>query len=239
MSFSLTKLNFSGGFGSNNILQFKPLIGNVQTNNYFKAPTQIGFKPGSLTFSLEGSSDPKSNYFTGVIHHPTMGSGITWGKGYDMKNRTAFEIKKDFLAIGLPSEVATNISKAAGLSGESARKFLGSNKEVLPTLTQEQQQGLFDRIYPTYIDRAKYLATKDDVTKKYGATDWDNLTPSIREVVTDMTYQGVYTPAVRTKIQSAVAANDKEQLAGILENWEGTGYIANRMKDRAQFLRDN
>jgi hypothetical protein len=52
------------------------------------------------------------------------------------------------------------------------------------------------------------LATKADVTRVYGATDWDALNGTIKEVLVDLRFRGDYTPATRRFLQTCVAAND-------------------------------
>ncbi|KOS59652.1 peptidoglycan-binding protein, partial [Taylorella equigenitalis] len=81
----------------------------------------IPVKSGQFTFDQEGIDRRTSVLFSRVIHQPTIGSGVTIGRGHDMKYRTPCEIRKDLERAGIPSEQAKLISKAALMSGIEAK----------------------------------------------------------------------------------------------------------------------
>ena len=75
-------------------------------------------------------------------------------------------------------------------------------------ISHEEQKKLFYIAYDEIAADAKRLATKSDVQRAYGVTNWAQLNPSIKEIVVDLRYRGDYTPTTRRKIQRAVAANN-------------------------------
>ena len=66
-----------------------------------------------------------------MIEHPSGGSGVTIGAGYDMKDKKAPQIKSDLMAAGASADVAEKLSKGAGLSGSAASAFVKENKTLL------------------------------------------------------------------------------------------------------------
>ena len=55
---------------------------------------------------------------------PTSSSGLTIGRGYDMKEKTESQIQKDLIKCGVATKSAKIISKAAGISGAKAKAFI-------------------------------------------------------------------------------------------------------------------
>ena len=79
---------------------------------------------GQVTFNSEGNDNKKSRYYSRKPHVPTSGSGVTIGRGYDMKGKTKRQIITDLTKAGLSKELAKKFANGAGLSGQSARNFL-------------------------------------------------------------------------------------------------------------------
>lgn len=183
---------------------FKPVPGSK--NNPFQVPK------GQVTFDSEGTEG--GPYHTRKAHVPTDSSGLTIGRGYDMKEKTKDQIKKDLMAAGLSEADATLFAGAAGLSGASARKYITDNK--LPEITPEQQKALFAITYAAMEADVKRIASKADVVAKYGATDWDKLDPAIKDLLVDLRYRGDYTPGTRAKIQEMVSKNDVRGIATVM-----------------------
>lgn len=65
------------------------------------------------------------------LHWPGGGSGVTLGPGYDMKGRTADQIKQDLIAVGVDSATAEQVSRGAGLQGNAAKTFAANNKGLV------------------------------------------------------------------------------------------------------------
>jgi GH24 family phage-related lysozyme (muramidase) len=88
------------------------------------------------------------------LHHPSAGSGVTIGPGYDMKDRSVTEVQRDLLAINVPADAAAIAAKGAGLSGSAASKFVSDNKKVLD-LTTAQETALLGQIIGHYESMVK------------------------------------------------------------------------------------
>lgn len=169
---------------------------------------------GLLTFEAEGQEG--GPYHSRRLHVPTAASGLTIGRGYDMKLRTKSEIRDDLLAVGLAASEAVLISQAAGLKGEDAEEFVEENNLEDFEITPEQQVTLFEFEYGRKLADIRRLATKPDVTRAYGATDWPNLDQAIKEVLVDLRFRGDYTPSSRKFLQVHVANNDLQTFAEVI-----------------------
>ncbi len=83
------------------------------------------------------------------LHHPSSGSGVTIGPGYDMKDRTASSVEQALMAVGVPQAAAREAAQGAGKSGEAASKFVREHRDTL-NLSPGQQQDLLVHIAPHY-----------------------------------------------------------------------------------------
>lgn len=167
---------------------------------------------GRLTFDAEGQEG--GPYHSRVFHVPSPSSGLTIGRGYDMKNRSKSEIRDDLIAAGVPAADAALVSQAAGLTGDRAEEFVEENDLEDFEISQPAQVRLFEIEYRRQEADARRLATKADVTRAYGSTDWDTLNAFIKEVVVDLRFRGDYTPTSRKFLQAHIAANDLNGFAG-------------------------
>ncbi len=163
-------------------------------------------KVGRLTFDAEGQEG--GLFHSRHFHVPSGSSGLTIGRGYDMKMRSRSDVRDDLVSSGVESVQAALISQAAGLKGETAEEFLEENELEDFEITPRTQLKLFDIEYQRQAADTRRLATKADVTRAYGKTDWDKLHPVIREVLVDLRFRGDYTPACRKFLQRHVAKND-------------------------------
>lgn len=169
---------------------------------------------GLLTFGLEGNEG--GAFHSRKFQVPTGSSGLTIGRGYDMKERKKSEIKSDLMAAGLSEKDAETISGAAGLSGDLARKFIKDKNLESFEIEPSVQLKLFNIAYDEKAVYAKYLCSKPDVKEKYGPCNWETMNSTIKEIVIDMTYRGEYIGEMRTKIQDAVLKNDLETVREVL-----------------------
>ena len=177
---------------------------------------------GQLTFDAEGTEG-------GAFHSrkasvPSKSSGLTIGRGYDMKEKTAKKIEADMKGAGVAEKDAKVFARSAGLSGTAAEKFLADHKLELVEISKEQQKKLFVATYDELEADVKRICAKDDVVAKYGNTDWDKLNVKIREVLVDLRYRGDYHTESRMKIQALVAKNDLPGFTKVLsdkEAWKG------------------
>jgi hypothetical protein len=192
---------------------------------------------GAVTWDSEGTEGGK--FHSRKLHVPTEESGLTLGRGYDMKSRTAAGVLIDLIRAGLPRADAEKISKGAGLRGKAAKRFVVDNRLEDFEITPAAQKRLFEIAYDAEAAEAKRIATKEDVRAKYGATDWGKLDPAIQEILVDLKFRGDYTPAARTRIQKYVAANDLESFAKQLADETLWAKVPpDRFKRRKKFLEE-
>ncbi len=92
--------------------------------NYFSIAGYLKVKKGQITFNSEGNDNKKSKYFSRKAHVPSKWSGVTIGRGYDMKYKSQKQIITDLTNAGVSRSVATEFAKGAGLHGTKAREFL-------------------------------------------------------------------------------------------------------------------
>jgi hypothetical protein len=205
---------------------------------------------GKLTFEAEGTE--QGLFHSRVLHVPSSSSGLTIGRGYDMKKKTSTKILHDLTRVGIPAEIAKLLAGASGLYGSSATKFMdsslpatGRNSEPKKTLkdfeiSQEQQVQLFNISYQEEMADTKRICTKEDTTRKYGACNWDLLDTGIKEVLIDLKFRGDYTPDSRLFLQKSVSDNDTAEFFNLISDisrWKGVP--SDRFKRRVDFFRSN
>ncbi len=139
---------------------------------------------GSLTFEAEGQEG--GPYHSRHFHVPSDSSGLTIGRGYDMKNRSKREVLDDLVSAGVGEVDAAKISQAAGLSGVDADTFVEENDLEDFEISEEVQLKLFEIEYARQLRDTRRLATKADVTRAYGETEWDALDDIIRDTLVDL-----------------------------------------------------
>lgn len=161
---------------------------------------------GLLTYDAEGMEG--GPYHSRKLHVPGESSGLTIGRGYDMKEKAADKIEADLLAAGVGLTQASLLALASGLSGENAKEFINEHQLADFEITMETQERLFVQIYGELSQDVQRICSKDDCVMAYGAVDWENLDVKMKDVLIDLRYRGDYTPASRKRIQSFVADND-------------------------------
>ena len=190
---------------------------------------------GLVTWDSEGAEG--GPFHSRVLSVPSDESGLTLGRGYDMKMRSAATIIQDLTVSEVSLVDATLISKAAGLSGAAAKKFITDNKLGKFEISKNGQKTLFIRTYLELKADVKRLCTKSDVVEKYGACNWDKLDSAIVDILVDLRFRGDYTGTARQLVQKAVVKNDLEAFAKAMllaSNW--TNVPADRFKRRNAFL---
>jgi hypothetical protein len=198
-------------------------------------PNDFVVPRGQLTFDAEGNEGGR--WHSRTPHVPSDSSGLTVGRGYDMKHRTAEQITKQLTEAGLSADAAKRYAGAAGLSGDKAREYMRQTE--LPEITPRQQKALFLITYAEIEMVARKLCTNPEVGKAYGPVDWDKLQPAIRELVIDLRYRGDYTGKTREFVQPLVVKNDLKGLARVMadrEKW--TKVPEDRFRRRAEFAKE-
>jgi hypothetical protein len=175
-------------------------------------PSDFVVPRGQLTFDAEGNEGGR--WHSRTPHVPSESSGLTIGRGYDMKHRSAEQVVRQLTAAGLSKAAAEAYAGGAGLSGQGAREYM--RKTALPEITPAQQKALFLITYAEIEERTRKLCTSEAVVKEYGTVDWDKLHPALRDLVIDLRYRGDYTDRTRKYVQPLVVKNDLKGLAGVL-----------------------
>jgi hypothetical protein len=94
-------------------------------NLLLKDPLRVS--RGQITFDAEGNDDPSSPYYSRKPHVPSSRSGITIGRGYDLKLRSKSQVDTDLVGVGIPGSIAQKFSDGVGLEGQAARDYLKVN----------------------------------------------------------------------------------------------------------------
>jgi hypothetical protein len=189
---------------------------------------------GQLTFDAEGKEGGK--HHSRRPHWPGGASGVTIGRGYDMKLRTKDEVLTDLKKAGVPAKMTEAIAGAAGLAGDDAKEFVDKNRDTIE-ITPRQQRLLFESAYASAEADVKRIVAKEDLVKRYGAMDWGRLDQGVRDLLVDLRYVGHYTPETRKKVQKPAVKSDVAALAELFEDPSWTLNDPHRQKVRAQHLR--
>ncbi|SQK72299.1 Uncharacterised protein [Tatumella ptyseos] len=155
---------------------------------------------GQITFDAEGSDyitavEPFRQHrypnFSRILHWPGGRSGVTLGRGYDMRERSTGEIYATLRRAGIEEFKAVICSRAAYLRNHLAAQFVKVYGPLVGEITHEQQIRLFEIVYRIKSEEARSLYSR--LAKNIsGAPSWNRLDRKIRDVVVDIFYQGVY-----------------------------------------------
>lgn len=171
---------------------------------------------GLLTYEAEGCEG--GPYHSRKLHVPSAQSGLTIGRGYDMKEKTFEKIAQDLVKAGVSKEYAGLLAKASGLYGESAELFIEEQQLSEWEMSIECQKNLFTLSYQELAADVQRICDKGDCVATYGTVDWSTLNPKIKEVVIDLRFRGDYTPKCRQRIQPHLVANDLLAFTDDLKN---------------------
>lgn len=195
----------------------------------------MAIEKGTVTYEAEGMEG--GPFHSRVLHVPGDTSGLTIGRGYDMKEKSAEKITQDLTDAGVDGTVSITLGGASGLFGDAAKAFIEQEKLTDFEISMESQEQLFLKIYDEIEKDVRRICDKSDCVEIYGAVDWDNLEPKIRDIMIDLRYRGDYTPASRKRIQRLVSDNDLTGFTDDLthrDNWSGVP--EDRFTRRTQFL---
>ncbi len=212
---------------------FKALVAfmkSIRTTTALVKPTR-----GLITWEAEGNEGGR--FHSRVLHVPSSTSGLTIGRGYDMKNRSSFEIHKDLVKAGVDASKATIVSNAGGLSGRPAELFI-IDKDLLDfEISADNQLKLFKDVYSDYVATVKRISTKKTVQKKYGKVTWDKLDKDIIDMLVDLTFRGDYHGTSRKIIQKSVSENDFDTFRKHINNKKNWGgWPKDRFERRKEFM---
>ncbi|MDQ6966613.1 MAG: N-acetylmuramoyl-L-alanine amidase, partial [Mariprofundaceae bacterium] len=167
---------------------------------------EVAISKGLLTYDAEGMEGGR--YHSRVLHVPSASSGLTIGRGYDMKEKTSAKIRTDLINAGVDKVSATQLSDAAGLKGDAAKQFIQDSGLSGFEISMPVQEKLFELIYDELEKDVIRICNKADCVKAYGSVAWQGLNPNIRDVVVDLRFRGDYHSRSRKFIQKHVAHND-------------------------------
>ena len=184
---------------------FRALIHNLK--NSFTTQAIVPPTYGIVTWESEGHEG--GLYHSRKLHVPSAWSGLTIGRGYDMKNKSQSKVFSELTSAGVDPKLAEIIKKAAGLYGNTARQFIIDHDLLDFEITVSAQKNLFKFSYDDEVKEVKRLCALKDVVLDYGKTDWDKLNNAIKDIIVDLKFRGDYTVRKTMKfLQKSIVDND-------------------------------
>ena len=135
-------------------------------------------------------------------------SGLTLGRGYDLRERLGANVQADLSNAGLVGDMAFKISAAAGKRGVDASRFVIDNDLLDFEITPQVQLKLFEKVYSELSADVKRISNAYAKKNGYSEMNWKKLDQRIFDVLVDLRYRGDYTETSRAFLQKHVANND-------------------------------
>ena len=155
---------------------------------------------------------------------------------------TSRECNRALIAAGVAVNIAETFSQASDLIGSQAKDFIRDQNLQHSEISPEQQKKLFIMTYDELEADVIRICNKDSVVQRYGACNWQDIQPVIRDVVVDLRYRGDYIPETRKKIQKAIAENDLAEFTTAMldENYwlNNIRVPRDRFKRRCDYIRN-
>ncbi|MFL1482731.1 hypothetical protein [Marinobacter sp. LN3S78] len=190
---------------------------------------------GSLTWAAEGQEGGR--YHSRILHVPTASSGLTLGRGFDLRERKRTTTEQQLTQAGISPGYARKVAAGVRLRGSDAETFIIASDLLDFEISAAIQLRLFEVVYAEMEADVIRICSKSDVLEVYGRTDWEVLDSRIRELLVDLRYRGDYTGRTRRHLQPAVVANDLPLIRQIMTNsslWDGVPQ--DRFQRRLSFL---
>lgn len=175
-------------------------------------------REGLLTYMAEGNNISSSEYYSRKIHWPgntsqceKFGSGVTIGRGYDLKHRSKSEVISDLTFAGVPIEKAKEIAEGSKNSHCAAGDFVKNNRGSISPITEQQQIRLFEKTYATYLNDSIVFYHR---YKKKDSVAWGDLNQALKDVLVDMKYQG----RLEVGMVAVFGKNDKKEVTNLIRN---------------------
>jgi peptidoglycan hydrolase-like protein with peptidoglycan-binding domain len=203
--------------------------------NCFKAQALTKPSFGLVTWDSEGAEG--GYYHSRKLHVPSSTSGLTIGRGYDMKLKSTTIISKDMASAGIEAKKGALLKQASGLFGSGAKQYIIDNDLLDFEISPDAQKKLFKLSYENESKEVKRICEKKDVVLAYGKTDWAKLHSAIKDITIDLKFRGDYTGRSRKAIQSAIAGNNLAAFKKVLKDkskWSGVP--KDRFDRRVRFL---
>jgi hypothetical protein len=169
---------------------------------------------GGLTFDAEGQEG--GPFHSRRLHVPTASSGLTIGRGYDMKMKSKAQIVADLTSAGVAAADAARIAGAAGLAGAAAKQFIAAHALQNFEISPETQVKLFAISYAAEEKEVRRICDKPDCVAAFGRVAWDTAHPAIRDLFIDLKFRGDYTGDSRKLVQKLLVANNLAKLAQVM-----------------------
>lgn len=201
----------------------------------FKAQALTKPSYGLVTWDSEGAEG--GYYHSRKLHVPSSTSGLTIGRGYDMKLKSISLIAKDMASAGVDAKKVALLKQASGLFGASAKQYVIDSDLIDFEISPDTQKKLFGISYENESKEVKRICEKKDVVLAYGKTDWSKLHSAIKDLTIDLKFRGDYTGKTRKYIQSAIVGNDLAAFKKALKDrakWPGVP--KDRFDRRVRFL---
>jgi len=142
------------------------------------------------------------------LHVPDGNSGLTLGRGYDLRERQGPNVQADLANAGVPGDLAFKISRAAGKRGINASRFVIDNDLLDFEISPQAQLKLFEKVYDEHLADVKLIANRAAMVSAYGKVNWDKLDQRILDVLADLRYRGDYNKNTTPFLQKHIANND-------------------------------
>lgn len=166
-------------------------------------PRDIGplhVRMGQITFDAEGVDyltavepfrQPENMpHFSRILYWPGKNSGVTLGRGYDMKKRSPGQILTELRQAGIEEYKAVICSKASGLVGlKAVMNFIKGYGPLVGEISHLQQVRLFEIAYREKCEFAKGVYSRQSKSIA-NPISWSALDSRIKEVFVDTIYQG-------------------------------------------------
>ncbi len=190
---------------------------------------------GLVTWESEGAEG--GYYHSRKLHVPGSASGLTIGRGYDMKTKTKTIINLDFASAGIDTKMIEILKKAVGLHGATAKQFIIDNDLLDFEISPETQKKLFKISYAFEAKEVKRICDKSRTKKVYGETNWDKLDSNIKDITIDLKFRGDYTPGSRKFLQKTIVNNDLDAFKkNIMQKSKWINVPEDRFKRRKRFI---
>ncbi|MBB1384848.1 hypothetical protein H5119_04700 [Pseudoalteromonas sp. SG45-5] len=201
---NVVRMGIPDGLVSSNQRTFKVLVSNLK--NSFRLSSITSPTRGGLTWDSEGKEG--GLFHSRILHVPSSKSGLTLGRGYDMKGKSSTRVQTELVKAGLSLFYAQKLSKGARLSGTNAERFIVENDLLDFQITAPVQLALFNIAYSYEESEVKRICNKGDTVKKYGTVDFNLIPKSVLELFVDLKYRGDYSPQTRSFLQEPLSKGD-------------------------------
>jgi RHS repeat-associated protein len=178
---------------------------------------------GQVTFDAEGREGGR--WHSRRAHYPGSSSGVTMGRGYDMKYRTEKSVKDDLIAADVAPDIAAMLAKGATLTGDKAKAFANRPEIKALEISAKQQKRLFERVYVEYERRVRSVFGKR-------APNLDKIDPRMHEMLVDLCYRGDLGKTGVKNLLPYVQTNDYAGFVRMLSDASKWPNVLKRAPDR-------